>query len=115
MHGHTGITSMSYDEVAPMYYDDYNSTIRMDVTDKPLLKKLTVGQKARFDISGEVVEIEAPRMVEDYDAPYTDADRKAKKKRPQKEMPGKVCLKLDKKSPDIELLDINAMLMDEEM
>ena len=91
--------------------DNGDRHMRLEVSDKTLLKKISVGTRSKFQVSGEIVEVEAPRMVPDY-----SKDRPMKAplnwKRPQKELPGRVKLKLDKGDPDIELL--NSHLMDEE-
>jgi hypothetical protein len=91
--------------------DNGDRFMRLEVADKTLLKKISVGTKSKFQVSGEIVEVEAPRKVPDY-----SIDRPSKGpsnwKRPTKELPGRVKLKLDKGDPDIELL--NAQLMDEE-
>lgn len=87
--------------------------MRLQVSDKKILSKVSVGTQTKFQVAGEVVEVEAPRMVTDYDAPWDyDKARKTGAKRPMKERPGTIRLKLDKGDPDIELL--NSRLMDEE-
>lgn len=84
--------------------DDGNRFMRLQVSDKKILSKSPVGTRATFQVSGEIVEVEAPRMVPDWskDPPR---DHKGPWKRPKKEMPGTVKLKLDKGDPDIELLN----------
>lgn len=99
------------------YYDgpDDNGDrfMRLQVSDKDILAKSPVGTRAKFQVAGEIVEVEAPKMVTDYDAPWDhEKARKTNAKRPMKERPGLVKLKLDKGDPDIELL--NSKLMDEE-
>lgn len=91
--------------------DNGDRFMRLQVSDKAILAKSPVGTRAKFQVAGEIVEVEAPRMVPDYS---TDRPQNAKSdwKRPKKEMPGLVKLKLDKGDPDIELL--NSQLMDEE-
>src|SRR3990172_1101881 len=94
------------------YYDEEENGdrfMRLQVSDKKILSKSPVGTKAKFQVAGEIVEVEAPRMVRDYS---TDWDRKKNSKPPMKERPGQVRLKLYKGDPDIEL--INSKLMDEE-
>lgn len=93
--------------------EDGNSYMRLQVSDKEILRKSPVGTRAKFQVTGEVVEVEAPKMVTDYDAPWDyDKARKSGAKRPKKERPGVVRLKLDKGDPQIDL--INSKLMDEE-
>ena len=91
--------------------DNGDRFMRLEVSDKAMLKKISVGTRSKFQVSGEITEVEGPRMVPDYsiDRP---AGAKSSWVRPKKELPGKVKLKLDKGDPDIELL--NAQLMDEE-
>lgn len=85
--------------------------MRLQVSDKKILSKSPVTTRVKFQVEGEVVEVEAPKMIPDYskDRP---ANHKGDWKRPMKERPGYVKLKLDKGDPDIELL--NKQLMDEE-
>jgi hypothetical protein len=94
--------------------DNGDRHMRLEVSDKAILKKISVGTRSKFQISGEIVEVEAPRMVPDYsvDPPRTNGKRPSNWTRPKKELPGRVKLRLDKGDPDIELL--NAHLMDEE-
>lgn len=94
--------------------DNGDRFMRLEVSDKKLLKQISVGTRSKFQVSGEIVEVEGPRMVPDYsvDAPNTSKGGPSNWKRPKKELPGKVKLKLDKGDPDIELL--NAQLMDED-
>lgn len=95
------------------YDEDENGDrfMRLQVSDKSILAKSPVSTRVKFQVSGEVVEVEAPRMVPDY-SKERPANAKGDWKRPKKERPGMVKLKLDKGDPDIELL--NAKLMDEE-
>ena len=88
--------------------DEGNQYMRLSVKDKKILRQSPVGTKVKFQVAGEVTEVEAPKMVRDYDI---DWDRK-KGKRPMKERPGSVKLKLDKGDPDIAIID--QMLTDEE-
>jgi hypothetical protein len=91
--------------------EDGRARMRVAVSDKALIAKISVGQQATFKIKGEVQSVTAPKMVTDYDKPY---DYKKGTKRPMKEKPGEVTLRLDKGDPDIELLRTNAALMSEE-
>ena len=92
--------------------EDGNSYMRLQVADRKILKQSPVGTRAKFQVAGEVVEVEAPRMVPDYSVDRPAGKAGEKWKRPKKELPGTVKLKLDKGDPDIEI--INGMLMDEE-
>lgn len=98
---------------AEPYDEDENGDrfMRLQVSDKKILANSPVGTRAKFQVAGEVVEVEAPKMVPDYSK---DRPQNAKSdwKRPKKERPGLIKLKLDKGDPDIELL--NKQLMDEE-
>jgi hypothetical protein len=94
------------------YYDEDiegNRFMRLQVSDKEMLSKAPVGTRAEFRVAGEIVEVEAPRKVRNYDI---DWDRKKGFKAPTKEMPGHIKLKLDKPDPDLQI--INEMLMAEE-
>lgn len=95
------------------YDEDENGDrfMRLQVSDKKILAKSPVSTRVKFQVAGEVVEVEAPRQVPDYskDRPV---GAKSDWKRPTKERPGMIKLKLDKGDPDIELL--NKQLMDEE-
>lgn len=99
------------------YDEDENGDrfMRLQVSDKTILAKAPVGTRAEFKVAGEIVEVEAPRQVPDYskDPPYDKNGRRPLNwKRPTKERPGMVKLKLDKGDPDIDI--INRKLMSEE-
>lgn len=95
------------------YDEDENGDrfMRLQVSDKKILQQAPVGTRTKFQVAGEIVEVEAPRQVPDY-SKERPSNAPSGWKRPTKERPGMIKLKLDKGDPDIELL--NAKLMDEE-
>lgn len=92
--------------------DNGDRFMRLEVSDKKILKQISVGTRTKFQVSGEIAEVEGPRMVSDYSVDRPSG-AKSNWVRPKKELPGRVKLKLDKGDPDIELL--NSQLMDEEL
>jgi predicted HicB family RNase H-like nuclease len=93
------------------YYDEDGEgvrSMRLEVKDKKTLAGIQVGTDMSFKVAGQVTEVTAPRMVRDY-----STDWNGKGKRPMKEEPGKVMLRLDKGDPEIAAL--NSMLMEDDL
>ena len=80
-----------------------NRFMRLQVSDKKVLSKAPVGTRITMNVTGEVVEVEAPKMVRDYSMPYESIPKG--KKRPMKERPGVIRLKLGKTAPGISFVD----------
>lgn len=96
------------------YYDeddDGNRYVRIQVSNKEVLKKSPVGTKVNYSVEGEVVEVEAHRMVPDYSVDRPEG-HKGEWKRPKKEVPGSVRIRLPGGDKGIQFL--NDRLMDEE-
>lgn len=83
--------------------DEGNKFMSIAVNDGEILKKSPVGTRVKFQVSGIVDSVTAPKKVRDYSV---DWDQKKNSKPPMKMRPGHVKLKLDKSDPDIELLNM---------